>query len=253
MDVLKWFKHNLCTYDEYTGETTPEAKIISGDELFHQLNRLALMEAYFYMRSWREYVYDPLVKHVANRIYKAYIRNQVYTNLFYKIRLKDNMSIEEYGLKAIQWKRVYLPKKPKKYRSHRTYGYETICKSYTIDDLYRYLTKKTLNHKEFIDLIKIINSLKDLKWDFNNYYEAREITIPGKFFIRGKEFPEIRLVIPFNYEIKDWKHIKNFKIERGIRYPYAENIYIIRYGLSHGRPFEMGRDKWMLSSENCWA
>lgn len=254
MKTLKWFKQNLCTYEEFTAKTTPEAKIISGNELFHQLNRLALMEAYMYMRSWRKYVYDPLVKHLADRIYKAYIRNQIYTNVFYKIRLKDGMSLEEYGLKAIHFEPAYPVKSPRKHRKENLYMSDKFPVN-GIDTIYRFLTKNSLNHNEFIYLAKILRSNK-LKYEFNCYYRCYAAIIPGKYFIRGKEFTEIQILIPDLSEIRADVYLKHFEIKRCERYPYAENVYTIndlRRNFTFKRPFEMGRGKWMLSSENCWA
>lgn len=246
MNVLKWFKQNLCTYEEFIASETPEEKIIAGEELFNQMYRLAEMEVYAFLREKNTYIWPGRVYRFANRLIKVYHINIIYRNEYYKIRLKDGLNLEEYGVKAVHFEPAYPQQKPKKKRR----GMIKLNEKGDLNTIKSFLTKPNLSHNEFIKLIKIIYNRSNnfvVSWNFK--YRDNEITIPGKFFIRGKEFPEIKLLIPSpgDYDFKKWQN-RNI----GFRKVYDNNTFNTFYlSATPCVSFEMCRDGW-LCADNFW-
>jgi len=113
-----------------------------------------------------------------------------------------------------------------------------------------YLTKPNLSHNEFIKLIKMVYNRNNnfiLNWNFE--YEDFELTIPGKFFIHGIEFPDIKVLIPSpgNYDFTKWQKCKYI----GLRKPYNSAYNTFYLSTCPSISFEMCKDGW-LCADNFW-
>lgn len=200
MNVLKWFKQNLCSYEEFTGKT-PEEKIISGKELFNQMYRLAEMEVYAFLREKNAYIWPGRVYRFANQICRVNHITNIFSNHYYKIRLKDGLNVEEYGVKAVHFERVYLMKSKKKTNPCNMKRRKTK----NTNSIYRLITKKSFSENELCQLIKEIAQFNDYHYILCGIC----VVIPGRFFIKGKEYTDIKISFGNSF-FEDRRSKKNF-------------------------------------------
>lgn len=191
MKVLKWFEKNLCSNnEEFSCESA--SKLVSGYELITYLNKLNEMMWYNGKRQVNSYnMVDDSIMFGDNFTYIY-----PYTNDYYKIRMRKSKdgkewSLEEDGIRALYWNHVphgYLGKPKKNRSSYYTMKYKPVKNTNII---YKLLLKHSFNQNELCQLIKEINQYNSK----NCWYTMDFIqwSIPGKFFIGGKEYNEIKL------------------------------------------------------------
>lgn len=216
MKVLKWFEKNLCLTNEEWDNNNLE-KVVSGSELCKYMSKLNNY-------TWNKNRTEKKWQYVTGRGRIYYMDDaEFWRNLhsqtgifnldndFYKVRIKKSKddrewSIEKDGVNALYWmhvpdKYMVTPKK-KKHRRHRKMIFKKVENTNLI---YRLLTRKTFNQNELCQLIKEMNQFVEYNytWNYNNIIW----TLPGKFFIHGKEYNEIKIETPENFF--DWRSHAN--------------------------------------------
>lgn len=201
MKTLKWFGQNLCLTNEEWDNSNLE-KVVSGSELCKYLSKLNNYTWYKNRteKKWKYVVGCGRIYYMDDAEFWRNIHSQTgifnVDDDFYKVRIKKTKdgrewSIEEDGVNALYWNHVphgYLGK-PKKNRS--SYYNMKYRSTKNTDIIYKILLKHSFNQNELCQLIKEINQYNSK----NCWYTMDFIqwSIPGKFFIGGKEYNEIKL------------------------------------------------------------
>ena len=216
MKTLKWFGQNLCLTNEEWNNTNLE-KVVSGSELCKYLSKLNNYTWYKNRteKNWKYVMGRGRIYYMDDAEFWRNIHSQTgifnLDNDFYKVRIKKTKdgkewSLEEDGVNALYWihvpdKYIFTPKKKKHRRSRKM-----IRKKVDNTNLiYRLLTRKTFNQNELCQLIKEMAQFINYEytWNYNNIIW----TLPGKFFIHGKEYSEIKIETPDTFF--DWRSHEN--------------------------------------------
>lgn len=221
MNVLKWFEQNLCLTNEEWDNNNLE-KVVSGSELCKYLSKLNNYTWYKNRteKKWQYVTGRGRIYYMDDAEFWRNLHSQTgifnVDNDFYKVRIKkskDNheWSIED-GVNALYWKHVptYMVTTKKK-KNRNSYCNMKYKPTKNTNIIYKLLLKHSFNQNELCQLIKEINQYNSENCWYT--FDFIQWSIPGKFFIGGKEYNEIKL--NFSWDLFTRRDNYNFIAQTG--------------------------------------